>query len=75
VYYANFGPASGPIRSDSSYHAIGVLQSPEARIPIGVALAVGQDQDGRMLWRLSIDTLELPGLYLVIDRAFWPAPQ
>jgi hypothetical protein len=72
-YYANFGPASGPLLSRAGYHAVGVLPSRQARMPIGVALATGQDQEGRALWRLTIDTFELDGLFLVVDRRFHPA--
>jgi hypothetical protein len=73
AYYANFGPASGPLRSAAGFYAIGVLPTRGARTPIGTALADGQDRDGRALWKLTIDTIELPGLYLVVDRQFRPA--
>jgi hypothetical protein len=73
AYYANFGPVSGRLRSATGYYAIGVLPARGARTPIGVALAVGRDRDGRALWELTIDTVELPGFYLVIDRRFRPA--
>jgi hypothetical protein len=73
AYHTNVGPPAGSLRSDTHYYAIGVLQSRETRTPIGVALVAGQDQDGRALWRLTIDTSELPGLYVVIDRQFRPA--
>jgi hypothetical protein len=73
AYYANFGPLSGPLLSSAGYFAIEVLQVCEVRIPIGMALVTGQDRDGRALWRLTIDTIELPELFVVIDRQFRPA--
>jgi hypothetical protein len=73
AYYTRFGPISGPLRSASGYHAVGVLPARESRTAIGLAVASGQDQHGRALWRLSIDTLDLPGLYVVTDRQFRPA--
>ena len=73
TYYTNVGPLSGPLLSRACYCGIGVFQSREARTPIGEALIAGQDEDGRSLWRLTIDHVELPGLYLVIDREFRPA--
>jgi hypothetical protein len=50
-----------------------VSKAPQAHTPIGTALVAGQDQNGLAPWRLTIDTIELPGLYLVIDREFRPA--
>jgi hypothetical protein len=75
AYYAKFGPDSGPLRSRAGYCGIGVLQSRESHTLIGVALAAGQDQNGLALWRLTIDTIDLPGLYVVVDREFRPAHQ
>jgi hypothetical protein len=44
----------------------------EIRTPVGEALVAGQDRVGRALWRLIIDTVELPGLCVVVDRGFRP---
>jgi hypothetical protein len=73
AYYANFGPVSGPLLSRAGYHAVRILPDRGTHVPIGVALAEGQDQDGRALWQLTVDTVELPGLFVVIDREFRPA--
>jgi hypothetical protein len=72
-YYTNAGPLSGPLRANVGYFGIGVSQSPGTCTPIGAALVAGQDQNGLALWRLTIDTTDLPGLYVVIDREFRPA--
>jgi hypothetical protein len=71
--YAKFGPLSGPLRSDAGYCGIGVYPDRRGRTPIGTALVAGQDEDGRALWRLTIDTIELPGSWVVVDREFRPA--
>jgi hypothetical protein len=73
TYYTNVGPLSGPLTSRAGYFAIGVFQARETRTPIGVALVAGQREDGLALWRLAIDEVDLPGLYVVINREFWPA--
>jgi hypothetical protein len=73
AYYTMFGPVSGPLRFGSAYQAIGVLPAREVRTPIGLAVTAGQDHRGRALWRLSIGTGELPGLYVIIDQEFRPA--
>jgi hypothetical protein len=36
-------------------------------------LVGGHDHDGLPPWRVAIGEVELPGLYLVIDREFRPA--
>jgi hypothetical protein len=73
AYYTNLGPLSGPLLASAGYFAIGVVSAPQTRTPIGTALVTGQDRDGRALWRLAIDNVELPGLWIVVDRQFRPA--
>ncbi len=73
TYYTNVGPLSGPLLSRAGYCGIGVFPARENHTPIGVAVIVGPDEDGRSLWRLTIDHVELPGLFVVIDREFRPA--
>jgi hypothetical protein len=75
AYHTNVGPLSGPLLSSAGYLAIRVLQARQAHTPIGVALVAGQDQNGWSLWRLTIDGIELPGLYVVINREFRPVEQ
>ncbi len=74
AYYTNVGPLPGPLLVSAGYFAIGVLQARQAYTPIGMALVAGQDENGLALWRLTIDTFELPGFWVVVDREFRPAP-
>jgi hypothetical protein len=71
--YAIFGPPSGPLPSSAGYLDINVVQAREIRTPVGEATVAGQDRLGRALWRLTIDTIEVLGLFVVIDREFRPA--
>jgi hypothetical protein len=73
--YTDVGPLSGPLRSGTGYLAIRVLHARRAPTPIGAALLAGpgRDAEGRALWRLTIDTIDLPGFWVVVDRAFRPA--
>jgi hypothetical protein len=73
AYYTNVGPLTGPLLAGAGYFAIGVFPARDTQIPIGMALANGRDQNGLALWRLTIDTIELPGLFVAIDREFRPA--
>ena len=77
TYFTNIGPARGPIlnRDFSLLGAIGVLAARGNHSPIGMALPTGWDEEGRILWRLTQrkGKVELPGLWVVVDREFRPA--
>jgi hypothetical protein len=75
LYFTKIGPAKGPIsyRDASLRGPIDVLQARANHGPIGAALPMQWDDQGRQLWRLTIDKAELPGSWLVIDREFVPA--
>jgi hypothetical protein len=72
TYFANVGPHSGPILRRHGYHAIGVLRDGRDRTPIGMALSVDADPDGRSLWEVSVYDFDVPGLWVVVDREFRP---
>jgi hypothetical protein len=68
AYFTNIGP----ILWRHGYGAIGVLESRDNHMPIGMALEVGWDEAGRSLWRLTIHGAELPGPWVVVDRQSHP---
>jgi hypothetical protein len=72
AYCTNVGPRSGPLRLAAGYCAVSVFLERVTRTPIGEALAVGEDEDGLALWRLTVGEIELPGLFVAIDREFRP---
>jgi hypothetical protein len=74
-YFANFGPRSGPIKGRHRLVAIGVLQAPDDLTWIGVALAIGRADDEVEVWQVTVRGVELPGLWVVVDREFHPAPE
>jgi hypothetical protein len=65
---------AGPIRWEHHIDALGVLESRDNHVPIGVALAFGIDEDRPSLWRLTVRGAAVPGVFIVVDRAFRPAP-
>jgi hypothetical protein len=73
TYFANIGPRSGPILGRHRLVAIGVLQAPDDRSPIGMALAIGRDDEDVEVWELTVGDFELPGRWVVVDREFRPA--
>jgi hypothetical protein len=72
-YYANTGPARGPLRYGEVPGAIGVLEALGNPMPVGTALCVGWDPAGLAVWTLTVRGDELPGRWHVIDREFRPA--
>jgi hypothetical protein len=73
-YFTNIGPAKGSILSRDRYGASGVMATRDNHIPIGMALGVTWDDQGRQLLRLTVNKVELPGLWVVVNREFrrWP---
>ena len=54
--------------------AVLVLQAPDDRTPIGLALASGRADDEVEVWELTVRGVELPGRWVVVDREFRSAP-
>ena len=75
IYFTNNGPKKGPwLYRDSKFAgAVGVLESPDKHMPIGMALGKGWRDDGAATWKLTVHGAELPGLWVVVDREFRPA--
>jgi hypothetical protein len=61
LYYANAGPARGPLRHGDVPGAIGVLEALDNPMLVGLALCVGWDPDGLALWTLTVRGDDLPG--------------
>jgi hypothetical protein len=72
-YYANAGPARGPLRYGEVPGAIGVLEALDKPMPVGMALCVGWDSAGLAVWTLTAGGDEVPGRWLFVDRQFRPA--
>jgi hypothetical protein len=43
-------------------------------MPIGMALSQGPDNGGIATWRLSVNGVDVPGEWVIIDREFRLAP-
>jgi hypothetical protein len=72
-FYANAGPARGPLMDRDVPGAIGVLEAPDRLMPVGMALPVGWGAGGVALWRLTLRGVDLPGRWFLVDRRFEPA--
>ena len=73
MYFANTGPKRGPYMAWDANAAIGVLESRDNHMPIGMAISEGSDGAGVTRWRLTVHGDKLPGLWVVIDCEFRPA--
>jgi hypothetical protein len=69
MYFTNVG-GKGPVRDGEYPFAIGVLESREDHMPIGIAYPAGRTEVGLELWRLVVAGAEVPGRFVVIDRQF-----
>jgi hypothetical protein len=62
----------GPVRYGQLPGSIGVLDSPDHPMPIGIASCIGWDRAGLAVWRLTVHDAEVPGRWLIVDREFRP---
>jgi hypothetical protein len=60
----------GPVRYEYTNGFLGVLESPDDTVPIGVASRVSRTEDGTAVWRLAIHGHDIPGRWVIIDRQF-----
>jgi hypothetical protein len=61
-YFANVGPVKGPLKHrDLPTGSIGVLESPDNHMPIGMTSCRGWDDQGRAVWTLTKFRRKAPG--------------
>jgi hypothetical protein len=74
-YFSRWGPESGPILGRDDPAAIGVHDSPDNPMPIGMALPRGLVEHRRgpaKVFRILIRGVEIDGLWLCVGRRFVP---
>jgi hypothetical protein len=71
-YFANIGNAKGSVKYRDVIGAIGVLESRDNHMPIGMAFCKTWDENGLAVWVLTIGGREIPGRWVIIDREFKP---
>jgi hypothetical protein len=72
-YFSRWGPESGPILGRDDPAAIGVHDSPDNPMPIGMAFPRGLVEHRRgpaVAFRLVVVVVELEGRWLCVDRRF-----
>ena len=72
--HTNAGPAYGGLCCRAGSGAIDATKRIISLVLFGAATEIVWPQGGASLWRPTVHGVELPGLYIVIDREFWPAP-
>jgi hypothetical protein len=76
-YFANVGPARGPVLYRTVPGAIDVLEAPDKPMPIGMALSLGRDAAGCALgcalWALVVHDEVVRGRWVIVNREFHPA--
>ncbi|HZW33454.1 MAG TPA: hypothetical protein VFF52_22235 [Isosphaeraceae bacterium] len=68
-YFAHIS-AAGPVRYGPVPGSIGVLDSPDHPMPIGMANCTGWDRAGLAVWRLTVEGADVPGRWVIVDREF-----
>jgi hypothetical protein len=74
-FFSSFGPADGPILARHESPALGVLASPDERMPIGIAFPTGlmaHRKGPAKTFRLVIGKTELSGRWICEGRRFVP---
>jgi hypothetical protein len=65
-YFSTWGPMDGPIRYKDNPPCMGIMATPAAGLPIGIAYSGRYRQDPRgsvALFRLVVYKQEVPGLW------------
>ena len=70
----SFTNASGPGSVGFGQHpgSLGVLETLDKPMPIGMANCTGWDPAGLAVWRLTVDGADVPGRWVIIDGRFVP---
>jgi hypothetical protein len=69
TYYTNcFG--KGPVKYLDVPGSIGVLESPDNHMPIGIANCRTHYENGVAIWESPMRGAKLPGKWIIIDREF-----
>jgi hypothetical protein len=63
---------AGPVRYGQVPGSIGVLDSPDHPMPIGMACCIGWDLAGLAVWRLTVNDADVPGRWIIVGREFRP---
>jgi hypothetical protein len=73
TYFTNIGVA-GPVRSGQLPGSIGVLESLDNKMSIGIASEVGRTGGGLSVWRLCVHWAQVPGQWVMVDWEFTAIP-
>jgi hypothetical protein len=61
---------TGGIGCETLPETIGVTDSLQKPVPIGIASRVGRTEEGLALWRLRVRGSEIPGRWVILGRWF-----
>ena len=73
AFHTNAGPAYGALCFRAGSGALDATKRITSVVLFGAATEIVWPQGGGSLWRPTVHGVELPGLYVVIDRDFWSA--
>jgi hypothetical protein len=70
-YFAD-ASTRGHVRYREMPNFVGVFESPHPLVMIGFARKVGRTADDMAVWSLRVDTVDVPGYWVIVDRRFVP---
>jgi hypothetical protein len=70
-YYTD-GFGKGPVRYRDVLGSIGVLESPDNHMPIGIANCRTWDENALGIWEFTVWGKKIPGRWVIVDREFRP---
>jgi hypothetical protein len=69
MYYTDhFG--KGPLKYHDVIGSIGVLESLDNHMPIGIANCCTWDENRLAVWELTVRGEKIPGRWVIVDREF-----
>jgi hypothetical protein len=69
VYFTN-ASRTGTVGFNRFPFAIGILESPDNNMPIGMASQYGRTEIGLAVWKLRVHGVDVPGRFIIVDGAF-----
>ena len=70
VYFTNASRPGASVRYRELPGSIGVLESLENGMPIGMASEAGRNDAGLAMWTLRVHGVNVPGRWVIVDRRF-----
>jgi hypothetical protein len=69
------GDIGAPVVVNRQRGKVGVLEAPDNHMPIGIANRRTWDENGLVVWELTVREEKIPGRWVIVDRELRAAEQ